>query len=61
MHTFIFESQLYFNKTYELNFNLPRDLANQFLKFHTNRKLTSILAEKICAFSEFLLLAILLL
>ena len=53
MHTFTFENQLFFNKTHELNFNLPRDLADQFLKFHENREFTSVPAEKICSFSNF--------
>ena len=51
----------FFNKTYEPNFSLPRDLANQFLEFHANRELTSVPAKKICSFSKFFSLAILLL
>ena len=39
----------------------PRDLANQFLEFHANRELTSVPAKKICSFSKFFSLAILLL
>ena len=40
MHTVTFENQLFFNKTYEPNFNLPQDLANQFSKFHASHELT---------------------
>ena len=36
----------FFNKTYEPNFSLPRDLANQFLEFHANRELTSLQAYR---------------
>ena len=59
MHTFTFENQLFFNKTYEPNFNLSRDLANQFLKFHAIGELTRVPAKKICSFSKFFSLTIL--
>ena len=42
-HTYFHFWKSYFsNKTYKPNFNLTRHLANQFLKFHTNRELTSV-------------------
>ena len=53
MHTFTSENQLCFNKTFAPNFNLPRDQANQCLKFHTNRELTSVPAEKIVLLAIF--------
>ena len=53
MHTFTFENHLYFNKTYKPNFNVPPDLAKHFLKFLTNRQLTSVLAEKISSSNFF--------
>ena len=46
-------------KTYEPNFNLPRDLANQFFEIFT--QIVSVPAKKICSFSKFISLAILLL
>ena len=66
MHTFTFENQLFFNKTYEPNFSLPvpPDLANQFFKFHANCEHTSLRAyrrEKFALSNKVFLLAILLL
>ena len=53
MHTFTFENQLFFNKTYEPNFSLPQDLANQFLEFHANCELTSVPAKKFALLANF--------